>query len=297
MWILPGILSALFLGIYDICKKLSLRDNDVLAVLFLSNCAALMLTIPVFIGSFIAPDMMHHLTLQADLPSVRQHGFILGKTLLVSSSWIAAFFALKHLPISIVSPIRASAPLWTLIGATLLFGETLKPLHWGAIGITFVSYYIFSVVGKLEGIRFSRNLWMLLVAIATLTGAISALYDKYLLHHIGINPITMQVWFSFYLVIVNGTVFGVSRLYAGTPIQFEWRYSILLIGVFLIVADFLYFRALSHPDALIAILSVVRRGSVVVSFVVGGILFGELNKRKKMIPLLGVLTGVILLLF
>ncbi len=297
MWILPGILSALFLGIYDICKKLSLRDNNVLAVLFLSNCAALMLTIPVFVGSFLAPDIMHHLTLQADLPSVRQHGFILGKTLLVSSSWIAAFFALKHLPISIVSPIRASAPLWTLIGATLLFGETLKPLHWGAIGITFVSYYIFSVVGKLEGIRFSRNIWMLLVAIATLTGAISALYDKYLLHYIGIDPITMQVWFSFYLVIVNGTVLGVSRLFARTPIQFEWRYSILLIGIFLIIADFLYFRALSHPDALIAILSIVRRGSVVVSFVVGGILLGELNKRKKMIPLLGVLTGVVLLLF
>jgi bacterial/archaeal transporter family protein len=297
MWILPGILSALFLGIYDICKKLSLRDNNVLTVLFLSNCAALMLTIPVFVGSFLAPDLMHHLTLQADLPSVRQHGFILGKTLLVSSSWIAAFFALKHLPISIVSPIRASAPLWTLIGATLLFGETLKPLHWGAIGITFVSYYIFSVVGKLEGIRFSRNIWMLLVAIATLTGAISALYDKYLLHYIGINPITMQVWFSFYLVIVNGTVLGVSRLFARTPIQFEWRYSILLIGIFLIVADFLYFRALSHPDALIAILSIVRRASVVVSFVVGGILLGELNKRKKMIPLLGVLTGVVLLLF
>ena len=297
MWILPGILSALFLGIYDVCKKWSLRDNHVLAVLFYSNCSALLLTLPVFIGSMLWPDAMTYIGLQASMPSLKQHGFILGKTLLVSVSWISSFFALKHLPISIVSPIRASAPLWTLLGAIFLFGETFQPLHWLAIGITFVSYYIFSVVGKLEGIAFARNRWMLLVALATLTGAMSALYDKYLLHNIQLNPVSMQVWFSFYLVVVNGCIFWVSRMTAQAPFVFQWRHSILLIGVFLIIADFLYFKALSHPDAKIAALSIVRRGSVVVSFVVGGILFAERNKRKKLVPLAGVLTGVVLLIF
>ena len=295
MWILTGILSALFLGVYDVCKKWSLRENDVLAVLFLSNCAALILTLPVFVGSALRPDLMIRFNLLAQQPTLHEHFFIIGKTLLVTSSWISSFFALKHLPISIVSPIRASAPLWTLLGAIVLFGESFKPLHWGAIGITFVSYYIFSVVGKLEGISFSRNRWMLLVAVATLTGALSALYDKYLLHNLQVDRVTLQVWFSLYLVAVNGIIFFFSRIFATGKRQFVWRNSILLIGLFLIVADFLYFKALSHSDAKIAVLSIVRRGSVIVSFLVGGILFGELNKRKKLVPLTGVLVGVILL--
>ena len=110
MWIIPGFFSALFPGIYDVCKKWSLKDNNVLGVLFLSNCAALLLTIPVFICSFVFPNELAAVSLRAEFPSPLQHGYIMLKTMLVSSSWIAAFFALKHLPMSIVAPIRASAP-------------------------------------------------------------------------------------------------------------------------------------------------------------------------------------------
>ncbi|MBN2715184.1 MAG: DMT family transporter [Deltaproteobacteria bacterium] len=288
-------MSALFLGIYDVCKKWSLRGNDVLGVLFLSNCAALMLTLPTFIASLLWPEQMSRLGLCAGHLTLREHGYVLAKALLVSSSWISAFFALKHLPISIVSPIRASAPLWTLLGAILLFGETFRPMHWAAICITFVSYYMFSVVGKLEGISFTRNRWMALVAIATVTGALSALFDKYLLQNIQMDRISLQVWFSFYLVVVNGMIFLGHTVVTAERSTLHWRHSILLIGVFLIIADFLYFKALSHGDAQIAVLSIVRRSSVVVSFIVGGILFGELNKRKKLVPLVGVLAGVVML--
>lgn len=295
MWVTLGILSALFLGVYDIMKKWSLRENAVLFVLFLSNCFALTLTLPVFVGSCFFPSVMQQVGLFSGVPTPAEHGFILIKTVLVSASWIAAFFALKHLPISIVSPIRASAPLWTLLGAVFFFGESLRVLHWIAIAVTFFSYYAFSVLGKKEGIAFTRNKWMLLVAMATITGALSALYDKYLLHNIGVNPITLQVWFSFYLVLLNGGIFAISLWRSTTPLQFYWRYTIVFIGLFLIIADYLYFRALHHDDALIAVLSIVRRSSVVVSFVFGGVLFKEVNKRKKLIPLLGVMIGVTLL--
>lgn len=295
MWVALGLMSALFLGIYDVCKKWSLRDNAVLAVLFLSNCAALLCTLPVLVCSLVIPETMSKVGLLASFPSALEHVFIFAKTLLVSVSWICAFFALKHLPISIVSPIRASAPLWTLLGAVSIFGEQLGVLHFVAIGIIFISYYIFSVVGKKEGIAFLRNRWILLVAIATLTGALSSLYDKYLLHRMGICPITLQVWFSLYLVGVNGIVFWISRRLDAKALVFQWRVSIALVGIFLVVADYLYFRALSNPDALVAVLSIVRRSSVIISFLVGGILFKERNKRKKLLPLAGVLVGVALL--
>lgn len=297
MWLYLGIISALFLGIYDVFKKWSVRDNHVLMVLFLSTCFGAMMTLPVYIASQLSPAAMTAAGLYAGTPSPAEHLLIVAKTILVSASWISAFFALKHLPISIVTPIRASAPLWTLIGAVLFFGEDLRPLHWLAIGITFISYYAFSIIGKKEGIAFAKNRFVLLVLIATLTGALSALYDKYLLHRAGIPPITLQVWFSFYLVAFNGLVVLITRAITKTRRPFEWRFTIPLIGVFLIIADFLYFRALSNEDAFIAVLSVVRRSSVVVSFVLGGLIFKEKNKRIKLIPLTGVLIGIGLLIW
>lgn len=298
MWLYFGIASALFLGVYDIFKKISVNQNAVPQVLFYSTCFGALLTFPVFLLSGIIPETMMNIGLYADTPTFEIHLFIIAKTLLVSISWISAYFALKHLPISIVSPIRASAPLWTLIGAVLILDETLKPLHWLGISITFVSYYLFSVIGKWEGIAFTKNRSMTLVFIATFTGALSALYDKFLLHRIAIPPITLQVWFSFYLVLSTFIFWRlIQKFRPSTSSRFEWRHSIALIGIFLIIADYLYFRALSHPDALIAVLSVVRRSAVVVSFVFGGLLFKEKNKRYKAIPLFGVLFGISLLVF
>ncbi len=297
MWLYLGIASALFLGIYDVFKKFSVDRNAVPVVLFYSTCFGALLTLPLFILSRIFPETMMRLNLFAGLPSFTAHLFIIAKTVLVSISWTTAYFALKHLPISIVSPIRASAPLWTLMGAVWFLDEALKPLHWVGIAMTFVSYYLFSIIGKREGIAFTRNRYIALVFIATLTGSLSALYDKFLLHRIAIPPFTLQVWFSFYLVISTFVIWRlIYRFRPTSAAQFEWRYSIPLIGVFLIIADFLYFRALSEKEALIAVLSVVRRSSVVLSFVVGGLLFKEKNKRYKAVPLAGVLAGITLLM-
>ena len=297
MWLYLGIASALFLGVYDVFKKISVNRNAVPQVLFFSTCFGALLTFPVFLLSCLLPETMASMGLYAEMPPVESHLLIIAKTVLVSVSWISAYFALKHLPISIVSPIRASAPLWTLLGAVLFLGESLERLHWVGIGITFVSYYLFSVIGKREGIAFTGNRYITLVFIATFTGSISALYDKFLLHRVAISPITLQVWFSFYLVLSTFVVWRLIRAFRpNASDRFEWRHSIALIGIFLILADYLYFRALSHRDALIAVLSVVRRSAVVVSFVFGGLLFREKNKRFKAIALLGVLVGISLLM-
>lgn len=297
MWILLGISSAIFLGIYDIFKKRSVQDNTVLPVLFWSTVFGALVTLPVFLLSRIFPDSMTNSSLYAGLPTVREHLYIVAKTAIVTVSWITAYFALKHLPLSIVSPIRSSAPLWTLLGAVLLFGESLRPLHWVGIVIILISYYAFSLLGKYEGIAFTRNPYIGLVLVATLTGAASALYDKFLLHQAGIPRVTLQVWFSFYLVATTGLArLLIHRSGRVSATRMQWRATIPLIGIFLIVADFLYFKALSEPDALIAVLSVIRRSAVVVSFVLGGLLFREKNKRKKAIPLAGILAGLILLM-
>ena len=47
------------------------------------------------------------------------------------------------------------------------------------------------------------------------------------------------------------------------------------------MADFAYFYALSLPGAMISIVSMVRRGSVLVSFLCGALLFREKNIKSK----------------
>ncbi len=298
MWVTLGIISAVFLGVYDISKKVALKNNAVIPVLFFSTVAGLALMLPVMVLSRIDPDFMQRAGFYVTPLTGIEHLQMLLKAVIVSSSWIFAYFALKHLPISIVTPIRSSAPVWTFIAATIIFNERPTKLQLAALLIIFVSFYYFSTVGKLEGIKFHKNKWVLFTILATLLGTASALFDKYLIAQAGFSPITVQAWFSFYLVAVLGLV-TLLLWYPGrantTPFQFRW--SILAIGIFLIFADFVYFKALDIDGVLLGLLSAIRRSSVVVSFGIGAMMFNELNRLKKAIALTGVLAGVFIILY
>ena len=76
---------------------------------------------------------------------------------------------------------------------------------------------------------------------------------------------------------------------------FRWRWSIIFISLFLSAADFVYFYALSIPDAMISIVSMVRRGSIIVSFLFGALFFHEKNLRAKILDLALVLLGMVFL--
>ena len=76
---------------------------------------------------------------------------------------------------------------------------------------------------------------------------------------------------------------------------FRWDWCIILISVFLSAADFVYFYALSIPGAMISIVSMVRRGSVIVSFLFGAVLLHEKNLKSKVVDLILVLLGMLFL--
>lgn len=297
MWVWFGLVSMLFLGVYDLCKKQSLNDNAVLPTLFFSNMASVCLVLPVLLVSALMPEWMQdHVVYVAPMPA-KWHAFMVIKALIVGSSWICAYFALKHLPISIVSPIRASGPVWTLAGAILIFQEHPSAMQWAGMGIIFFCYFLFSLLGREEGIHFHRSKWVGLIFLATLIGTCSTLFDKWLIHEQGMTPIQVLVWYFLYLAIfftaVNALLWWPNRSKT-TP--FKWRWTIPLIGLFLAIADFVYFMAITDSDALIVILSVLRRCSVLVSFFVGAVLFKDVNKRKKAFVLMGILVGVLLII-
>lgn len=295
MWLIPVIISAFFLGIYDIFKKLSLSNNAVFLVMFISSATALCVMLPLILLSHNGVINENSL-LFVPFSSMRMQILIFVKSCIVQTSWIFAFFAMKHLPISIVSPIRATAPMWTILGAILLFGERLSALQWTAVVLIFACLFAYSRIGKREQIRFRSNKWIIFIFAATVFASISALYDKYLINTLSIHRMEVQAWFSVYqfilIAILNCVFFAKNREHKNA---FQWRWSIPLIGICLIFADFFYFYALSLPHALIAIISLVRRSSVIISFVAGAIIFKEKNIAHKAIILVGILIGIALL--
>lgn len=295
MWVLLALLSAFLLGIYDVFKKLSVNGNAVFPVLLISATTGALLFLPPTVGSYLFPDFFQSIHLYVPPISAREHVLIFLKTILVVSSWILAFSALKHLPITIVTPIRATGPIWTLVGAIVLFQENLNALQWAGVITTLIFFYLLSTAGKLEGIHFRKNTWVLFVVGATLLGASSGLYDKYIIRQI--DRLAVQAWFSFYQVVVMLPVLAVVRWSRpkSKRIPFQWRWSIPAIGVFLLLADFAYFYALSYEDSMISVISALRRGGVLVAFVTGALLFHEHNIRQKGIYLLGILAGILLI--
>ncbi|MBK3516842.1 DMT family transporter [Carboxylicivirga marina] len=295
MWFYLAFSSAMLLGIYDVFKKMSLNNNAVLPVLMLSISTSALIFIP-FILLSNYNIIGHEHWLHIPKLNATQHLQVVLKSVIVLTSWIFSFFALKHLPITIVTPIRATGPLWTLLGALVIFSEQLNGLQWIGIATTLLFFYLFSTTGKTEGISFISNKWFWFIILATLSGAVSGLYDKYLLQQL--DRMAIQAWFSIYqwflMIPIVAFLWWPSRK-KSTPFSFRW--TIPLIGIMLVLADYLYFKALSQTDALISVISAIRRGGVIIAFTFGAIVFKEQNIKKKSLYLLGILAGISILLF
>ncbi len=292
-WIAASLVSAFFLGLYDLSKKHALRDNAVLPVLFVSTlCGAAVWLVLLLIG-FVAPGAVPA-TFIPEALTPAQHGLVFLKSMIVALSWAFTYFGIKHLPLSLAAPIRATGPLWTLGGALLVLGERPSWLENAGILLTLLSFYGLSVAGRGEGVHFHRNKWVGCMIAGTLCGAVSGLYDKYLLGTVGLSAAAVQAWFTLYLPVVLLPLFvGWWRRWWPRNV-FHWRWSIPFIAVTLLVADFVYFDALRNPAALVSVVSSLRRGSTLVAFAGSIWLFREARGGAKLPAVLGIVLGIIL---
>ena len=288
-WLLLAFLSAALLGLYDVCKKQALKENAVIPVLFLNTLFCSLIFLP--------------LALQPDVPfggwAVQR--YIVLKSLIVLASWLCGYFGMKHLPLTLVGPINATRPVMVLLGALLFFGERLNLFQWVGVLLAILSFYMLSRSGKREGIDFRHNRWILLTVMAAVFGAVSGLYDKFLMAApeaggVGLNRMTVQCYYNFYQCLIMGAMVMLlwwPKHERTTP--FRWDWAIPLISLFLSAADFAYFYSLSLDGALVSVVGMVRRSSVIVSFLVGAIVFREKNLRSKVIDLALVIIGMIFL--
>ena len=294
MWLLLAFLSATLLGFYDVFKKKALKDNAVLPVLFFNTLFSSPIFLPFILLSAFAPGVLGGTMLDVPVVGWEAHKFIIIKSFIVLSSWILGYFGMKHLPITIVGPINATRPVMVLVGAMLVFGERLNLYQWIGVMLAIISFFMLSRSGKKEGIDFKHNKWILFIILAAVAGAVSGLYDKYLMKQL--PPMVVQSWYNVYQMFIMCPILALlwwPKRKSSTP--FRWDWAIIFISIFLCAADFVYFYALSYEDSMISIVSMVRRGSVIVSFLFGAMVFREKNLKSKAIDLILVLIGMIFL--
>ncbi len=310
MWVVLAFVSALCLGFYDISKKVALRDGSVVDVLtasiLISSC---ILLIPLLL-SRLAPTLMSETAFFVPTLDLRGHLLTVLKSVIVLSSWLCAYLALKHLPISVVSPWQATRPMWTLIGAMLIFGERLNPWQWTGVVLAIGSIFLFQLSSSdfrhstLSRPRLRSNYYLAL-ALAIIIGAGSGLYDKYIMRLYDHNAV--QVYYTLYQAVMM-LVFchihhrrhpsSLSRPFfrlSTSDFRLSTLLPIVLISVFLVISDNVYMLALQDPDSMIAVVSTIRRGGTVIGFAYGLIFLKEKDPYKKVLCMLGILAGLICL--
>ncbi len=282
-WWLLAFCSAALLGGYDSFKKISLKDNAVVPVLLLNTVLSALIFSP-----FLFTTGWGGWAVQK---------YILLKSALVLSSWMAGYFAMKNLPLTIVGPINATRPVLVLLGAIFIFDEHLNALQWGGVILAMVAYFLMRLRGHREGIT-PGNKWLVCLILAVILGAASGLYDKFLMspERLGLDRSQVLAWYTLY----QAGMMALVLVFLWLPVRrrttpFRWDWSIPFISIFLCGADYLYMQALSQPDALIAVVSMIRRGSVLVSFAIGAFILKEKNIRSKALDLILLLASMVLL--
>lgn len=279
MWLWMSVGSALLLGVYDVAKKQGLKKNGVLWVLLGATALSALFTSP-----FLSAGSLH------------DHLCLMFKAVLVTTSWVSGMIALKLLPITTVSTLKASRPFFVVLFSIILFGERLNLWQWGGVALALVALTLLSLSSKKEGIKFSSNKGVAAMAVSILSGVASALFDKHILHDM--EALFVQSWANVYITILLILCVVIKALKDGEARErFQWDWYIVLIAVLITCADALYFFALKDEGALLSVISLIRRCCVVVTFALGAVLFKESKIKEKAFELLILLCGMALLLF
>lgn len=295
MWLTLAICSAVLLGVYDVAKKQASRRNGVLDILLFATGITTLFFLPFILSSLFGCGLAEGTRFEIEQGTAKDHLLLAGKAVIVSISWITGLLGLKHLPITTASTMKATRPVFILIVSLLVFGERLNLWQWTGILVSIAALYMLGRSSRKEGIAFTRNKWVFCMFAAILSGVASAMLDKYIMTWM--SPMFAQSWTNLYITVILALCIAASNLMHGGRGKFVWDWNILLIAVFITVSDYLYFFALSCEGSMLSVVSMLRRSSVVVTFLLGAWLFRENRLKEKAAALAILLAGITILYF
>lgn len=283
MWIYLSLISALLLGVYDVTKKKALNNNNVMWVLFSVSMFSTVLLGPFFTTTGNSRDIL----------------ILAPKAVLVTFSWISGLIGMKLLPLTIAGPMKASRPMFVILFSMLLFNERLSAMQWAGVCTVLAALFMLSRSSRKEGIVFTKSSGVLWMAVSILSGVFSAIYDKHVISNLHLGPMFVQCWTNVWITVFMGIVLGVQILVRKNDalMRFKWDWGLVLTAVLIVTSDAAYFFALAQDGAMLSIISLLRRCSVIVTFALSAFVFKETNLRSKAIDLAMMLCGITILVF
>ena len=296
-WVLLSLISAFLLGFYDIFKKRTVVENAIIPVLFYSTLISGLIFLPFIIASHFCPDWFTGAfwkQFYVEPLTARQHLLVFGKTAIILVSWMFSYSAMKNLPITVVGPVNQLRPAISLLLLFAIFQEHLTWMQWLGVVLALVSFYLMNRSGKLEGIQFKTNKWVYMLLGSAILVALSGVYDKFLLSGESISPTTIQAWYTVYDFLMMAILFFAFWRPKRSEQPFEWRGGIILMAVFVSIADVIYLSGLNQKAAVIVLIPLILYGvRLLVSFAYGAVFFKEKNIRSKIVPLLMVIAALV----
>lgn len=296
MWLWTAIASAFLLGFYDVAKKKASERNGVLHILLYTTAISTCFFLPLILSSLFDWHLADGTLLEMHRGPFHDHLLIFIKSVVVAISWITGLMGLKNLPITTAGTIKASRPVFVLLGSIILFGERLNAWQWAGVVVSVLALWLLSLSSRREGIDFAKNKWIFCMVLSVLAGVASALMDKYIMS--SMSAIFVQSWCNFYIALIMAVIVLTAKLIQGENYRkFKWDWAILVISIFVSLSDFFYFFSLGDKDAMLSIVSMLRRSSVIITFICGAILFKEQHVKQKSLSLLLLLIGMAILVF
>ncbi|WP_054740437.1 DMT family transporter [Cellulosilyticum ruminicola] len=285
------LVAGIFLGVWDILKKVALKDEEVISVLAAYSILSFVL---------VCYEMPHAVMISGGTICL-----LAVKSLIIYVGWNLMFLAIQKLPISVIIPFNTVTPLFSIILGIIVLGEMLKPMQWVGIVIMFVAYYFISKVGKFEVEHIFRNKYFYYMIIGSICNGISSLIDKIVIAQVtetltakgmaaSLTSPIVQVWFLCFMMLFYGVTYLGRKYVKKEKLKLKWSWSILGMSVCIILADRIYFAGLNMPNTPISIAMPLRSVSIVVSVLIGGLIFKEPNLKKKLLCTAILILGIVL---
>lgn len=290
MWVLYICVYAILTGFFTIFRKQAVKDSNVFFVLSISSIIGFLLV------SWKATE--------AVAISWEYILLIMFKALIISISWALELIAIRDYYISILQPISAIKVIIGFVASVIIFNEPV--LLWQLVGVLIVVLGIAFLkkdekenlfLKRLDVNKKKERKVIIFFVISCILSEISAIIDKYTLQTITSNQ--LQWWFMLFCAIfITLFFFGMCCYKKKMLVKKEdWKNVFMYAFPFILIfMDSLLFKGLMDPNSKASLVSIIKQLSLVVSVVVGGLLFKEKNLKNRLYYLGFILCGIVIIL-
>ena len=279
MYIFLVLLSAIFLGCYEIFKKVGLKKSSVYEVLFL-YCLC----------GFILSLMFIKDALDVSFVGI---GLLFIKSCIIVVNWILVMKAMEKLDVGVTTPFGLFTSILVMILSYFIYDEKITLIHLGSMFFIGLGIFLVTKIDSSENRNKGHFLSYVYLILGTSLGAISSLLDKYLIDYKGLDFKSILFWFFLFNSLIYGVIYYVKEKKIDIK-KIRDNYWVLFIAISIFLADVTYYLSIGCDNAQLSLISILRKLSIVVATILASVFLKEKNLLKKIGILFLMLIGVAL---